>query len=237
VSLVGAVGCGPDARQGDAYTSLFNGRDLSGWTVKCKPADADNDFWRVEDEAIVADSLGHEGRGYVWLVTNGEYSDFVLRLRFQTFRDSSGNSGVQIRSRYDDETGWLDGPQIDINPPGPWRTGMMRDETRGAKGWLYPNVPNGQWVNESMAPADLVFHYAYDDPNWNALEIRAVGPRITVRLNGVLVTDYDGAGALDDAVHQKRDVGLRGHVALQIHKNDQLRMRFEDIEIAEAPSP
>jgi hypothetical protein len=79
--------------------------------------------------------------------------------------------------------------------------------------------------------------HADDDPKWNALAIRAVGPRITVWLNGVLVADYDGAGVLDNAVHQKRDVGLRGHIALQIHKNDRLRIRFRDIELAEASSP
>jgi hypothetical protein len=76
--------------------------------------------------------------------------------------------------------------------------------------------------------------HADDDPKWNRLAIRTVGPRITVRLNGVLVTD-DDAGALDDTAHQKRRVGLRDHRALQIHKNDRLRMRFGDVEIAEAP--
>ena len=40
-------------------TTLFNGKDLTGWTVKCVPADRDKEFWRVEDGTILADSLGH----------------------------------------------------------------------------------------------------------------------------------------------------------------------------------
>lgn len=230
--ILGLAGCGsqPDVA-GDRWQSLFNGQDLTGWTIKCKPADRGKEFWTVQDGTIQANSLGAKGHDYVWLLSNETYADFALRLRFQAFRDSPGNSGVQIRSRYDDAAGWLDGPQIDINPPGPWRTGMMWDETRGASGWLFPSVPKGQWVDEGMAPAGLVFHYADDPTPWNTMEIEVVGTKVTVRLNGVLVTNYDGTGILDNAAHQKHDVGMNGHIALQIHKNDQLKIRFKDIEI------
>lgn len=230
IALAAAAGCASSgATHDDGWKSLFNGRDLTGWTVKCRPADREKGFWRVDDGAIMADSMGHEGHDYVWLVTDGEYADFALRLRFQAYRDSPGNSGVQIRSRYDEEAGWLDGPQLDINPPGPWRTGMIWDETRGSGRWLYPDVPKGQWVNPAMANPDLVFHYADEGPGWNVLEIRAVGTRITAVLNGAAITDYQGAGTLDDDLHRGRNAGLRGHIALQIHKGDQLRICFKDI--------
>ena len=116
----------PVNKSKEKWQSLFNGNDLTGWTVKCKPEDREKGFWRVDKGTILANSMGQKGHDYVWLVSNKEYTDFVLRLRFQMFRDSPGNSGVQIRSRYDDEDGWLDGPQVDINPPGPWRTGRTR---------------------------------------------------------------------------------------------------------------
>ena len=179
--------------------------------------------------------MDHKGHDYVWLVTDREYSDFLLRLRFQAFRESPGNSGIQIRSRYDDEAGWLDGPQIDIHPSGPWRTGMIWDETRGSGRWLYPAVPKGQWVDPSMAKPDLRFYYADDEPAWNTLEITAVGTAITAVLNGITVTRYDGAGTLDDDTHRTHDVGRRGHIALQIHTGDQLRIRFRDIALQELP--
>ncbi len=235
-SIVSLPGCaGRTETAGGGWVPLFNGTDLTGWTVKCKPADANTEFWKVDEGTILADSLDHEGHDYVWLVTDREYADFILRLRFQAYHDSPGNSGVQIRSRYDDEAGWLDGPQIDINPPGPWRTGMIWDETRGVGRWLFPDVPKGQWVNQAMANPDLVFYYADDNPAWNTFEVRAVGTRMIAHLNGVLVTDYDGAGVLDDSAHEVRNVGLKGHIALQIHKGDKLRIRYKDISIRELP--
>jgi hypothetical protein len=214
-----------------SWRSLFNGRDLTGWTVKCKPSDCERGLWSVESYAISADSMGAEGHDYVWLVTNEEYGDFILHLRFQAFRDSPGNSGVQIRSRYDDQAGWLDGPQIDIHPPGAWRTGMIWDETRGVGRWLWPAVPEGEWVDKSMANPDLAFYYSDEESAWNDLEITAVGTHITAVLNGVKITDYDGRGVLNDEIHGKHNVGTKGHIALQIHRGDRLRIRFKDIYI------
>ncbi len=232
-ALVSVTGCASQkfSANSKGWKSLFNGKDLSGWIVKCKPGDKDKEFWRVEGKTILADSIGTKKHDYVWLVTKQEYSDFILRLRFQAYRKSPGNSGVQIRSQYDDEAGWLDGPQIDINPPGPWRTGMIWDETRGVKHWLYPKVPKGKWVDKSMANPELVFYYSGDWPGWNDLEITAVGTRLSASLNGVKVMEYDGQGVLNDDIHKGRNVGLNGHIALQIHTNDELKIRFKDIYI------
>jgi hypothetical protein len=226
-----AGGCSVPANAPDGFRPLFSGRDLSGWTVKCRLRDAGANFFRVDQGTILADSIGRPDHDYIWLVTDREYSDFVLRLRFQAYRDSPGNSGIQVRSRYDDAEGWLDGPQIDINPPGPWRTGMIWDETRGSQRWLYPDLPRGKWVDESMAPPGLVFHYAGQPVAWNDLEVRADGSHIAATLNGIQVTRYAGAGVLDDLTHRGRQVGSRGVIALQIHRGDELRIRFADLQL------
>jgi hypothetical protein len=128
---------------------------------------------------------------------------------------------------------WLDGPQLDLNPPGPWRTGMIWDETRGVQHWLYPAVPKGEWVDETMAPPALKFLHSDDPTSWNELEINAIGTRVKAVLNGDLVTYYDGAGVLNDATHRARQVGERGHLALQIHTGDRLRIRFKYLQIRE----
>lgn len=217
------------------WVSLFNGKDLSGWTVKCIPADENKTFWTVEDGSILADSLNQKGHDYVWLLSEHEYDDFTLRLKFQAYRESPGNSGIQIRSRYDinDGKGWLNGPQIDINPPGPWRTGMMWDETRGNQRWIYPEIPKGEWVDESMAKHGLKFFYHDEASGWNDFEISAIGTIITAKLNGVEVTNWDGSGVLDDENHRNLNVGMKGHIALQIHKGDHLKIRYKDIFIRE----
>jgi hypothetical protein len=216
------------------WVELFNGRDLQGWMVKCKPADRDKPFWKVDEGTILADSMGYDGHDYVWLATDREFSDFVLQLEFQAYRDSPGNTGVQIRSRYDERSFWLNGPQIDIHPPGAWRTGMMWDETRGNQRWIFPDLPDGTWVDESMAKPARTFRYAEDGDAWNQLEVIALGTTIRAALNGVTITDFDGKGILDDALHQSHRVGLSGIIALQIHSGDQLRVRFRNIRIRPA---
>lgn len=233
VAIVVVVGCQRCSicPESDEWVSLFNGEDLSGWIVKRKPADAGKQFWQVDNGTILADSMASKDHDYIWLLTEQEYSDFILRLRFQAYRANPGNSGIQIRSRYDDQAGWLDGPQVDINPPGPWRTGMMWDETRDVKHWLYPDIPKGEWVDQSMATPGMVFYYSDEGAGWNDMEIKAVGTRITAHLNGVRITDYNGAGVLDDDVHKARNVGLSGHIALQIHTGDLLKIRYKDIYI------
>ena len=117
------------AVQAGVWTSLFDGETLADWHVAAKPEDAGQVFWQVRDGAITADVPKNSKHHYIWLLTDQEYGDFELRMKVQTYSNQAGNSGVQIRSRYDDEAGWLDGPQVDINPPGPWRNGFIYDET------------------------------------------------------------------------------------------------------------
>ena len=96
--LATTLSAAPAAEDQTPWVSLFNGSDLSGWTVKCKPADKDKLFWKVDAGAILADSMADSKHDYVWLVTDREYSDFALRLKFQAYRDSPGNSGVQVHA-------------------------------------------------------------------------------------------------------------------------------------------
>jgi len=227
------IGCGADGTTDEGWVSLFNGKDLTGWVVKCHPKDKEKQFWKVDGGAITANSMGQKGHDYVWLQTEKEYDDFEMAFRFQAFRNSRGNSGVQIRSRYDDEAKWLDGPQVDINPSGPWRTGMVWDETRGSKRWLWPVVPKGKWVKREMAMPGMKWKYSDQGDGWNEMTITARGTKLTATVNGVTVLDWDGKGVLDDDVHQKQKVGIKGHIALQIHRNDQLKISFKDIRIRE----
>jgi hypothetical protein len=221
------------AKKIEGWQFIFNGENLDGWEIKTVKADKNKSYWAVEQGTILANSLGDKEHDYVWLISKKEYSDFILRLKFQAFRDSPGNSGVQIRSRYDDKADWLDGPQIDIHPPGPWRTGMIWDETRESKRWLYPPIPKGEWVNEEMANPYLKFFYSDEGLGWNDLEIIAKGVYLEATLNGVKIMEHNGTGVLDDAIHKKYNVGMKGHIALQIHTKDELKIKFKDIRIKE----
>lgn len=219
------------------WVSLFNGNDLSGWTVESLAADEGKEFWRVEDGVIVCDSMGNKDHDSVWLRHALEIEDFELKLKFRAFRESSGNSGVQVRSRWSPNPDGpkaytMDGPQVDIHPPLPWRTGLIYDETREVKRWISPSMTDWR-IEPEEGPEQWVFYYG-DQPNaWNELIIRCKGTRITTLLNSMVMTDLDGEGLLNDAVHKKYGVGMRGFIALQLHAKDELKIHFKDIFIRE----
>ncbi|HKJ67093.1 MAG TPA: DUF1080 domain-containing protein [bacterium] len=217
------------------WISLFNGEDLSGWEVQCTPADRGKGFWSVQEGALTANSMGRPDHDYVWLEHQGDYGDFELQLQFQAFRDSPGNSGVQVRSRFDDspgapEGGWMHGPQIDVHPPTPWRTGFIYDETREERRWISPDLPDWN-IDTTYAPGTWTFYYADEGDGWNDLIIICEGTRIRTILNGTKMADFDGSGVLDNPAHKSHKVGMKGHIALQLHSGDELRIRFRDLRL------
>ncbi len=218
------------------WISLFNGKDLSGWTVQCQPGDQSKYFWQVNAGTVLCDSLGRPDHDYCWLVSEKEYGDFELKLKFQAHTNSPGNSGIQFRSRYDtnDKNGWMNGPQVDIHPPAnqAWRTGLIYDETRGEQRWVSPSLPDSK-IDAEFKPAGHVFKFWDDGNGWNDLKIIARGTHIKTVVNGVVCADWDGTGILDNAAHREKNVGRTGHFALQLHMKDQLRIRFKDIFVRE----
>lgn len=216
------------------WTSLFNGKNLDGWRVKCRPADKDKvGCWKVVDGTITAEASPDAQHNYIWLLTEKEFADFELRLKVQTYAGTAGNSGIQVRSRYDDQAGWLDGPQVDINPPGPWRNGFIYDETRGVQVWLWPDVGRPANAKPEHAPKGWKWHDADNGDVWNDVRVVCRGTSIKTIVNGVVIADYDGSGRLDDQTHRDRNVGMKGRIGLQIHPGKQLLIRFKDIEIRE----
>ncbi len=217
----------------DGFEILFNGEDLTGWEVKAKPDDKGKEYWKVEDGAIVVNSMGNNDHDYVWLLTETEFDNFELQMKFAAYKSSPGNSGVQIRSRYDEEDYWLDGPQIDVHPPEPWRTGFIWDETRGEKRWIYPDLPQDENVNEEMRDKKAPFYYSDDEEKWNELEIYADGNKIQAWLNGEQITNFKNKKILNNKVHLDHEVGKDGCIGLQLHSSDELKMKFKDIFIKE----
>jgi hypothetical protein len=217
------------------WISMFNGSDLHGWKVQCLEADAGKEYWKVEDGMIVCDSMGDKDHNYVWLLHVLELENFEMKLKFRAFRDSPGNSGVQLRSRWDSSSdapngGWLDGPQIDIHPPTPFRVGLIYDETREAKRWIHPSLPDWK-IEPSQGPQEYIFNYADDPQAWNTLHVRCEGTLIVTTVNSMVISEYDGEGVLNDADHRKHQVGLKGFIAFQLHARDELKLHFKDIFI------
>ncbi|MBI9018325.1 MAG: DUF1080 domain-containing protein [Phycisphaerae bacterium] len=217
--------------------TLFNGKDLSGWQVKCLTKDRDKEFWKVNDSVIECNSLGKPDHDYVWLQSEKEFDNFQLQLKFQVFHSSKGNSGVQFRSRYDQSVsapkgGWLNGPQVDIHPATPLRTGLIYDETHGVNRWICPSLKNSAMVVSKAPKGAHVTKLVYADNDlhaWNTLKLVCDGMKIQTWVNNNKVCDFDGTGLLDDQKHKTCNVGIKGHIALQLHNRDELLIRYKDI--------
>jgi hypothetical protein len=181
----------------DAWISLFNGKDLSGWTLK-----AGNDKFFVHDGCIVGEVVSESNTNSV-LCTKKDYDNFILELDFRA--DHQVFSGVHIRSQYSTrKTQWnWDGRPLTIPAghvygnlvlidPSPnhrwwtatlydqrWWTGGIYDEMR--RMWLYPGLLGGDPDDFSRQGMKI-----FNTNGWNHLRIEAVGDSIETSLNGVL---------------------------------------------------
>ena len=164
----------------EGFVSLFNGKDLAGWKglvenpivrAKMKPAQlakaqekadelARRD-WKVEDGYLV-----FEGDGYDNLCTDKQYGDFEMYVDWRL--DPAGpeaDAGIYLRGT----------PQVQI-----WDTARVNVGAQVGSGGLYNNQMN---PSKPLKVADNKLG------EWNSFYIKMVGDRVTVYLNGELVTD------------------------------------------------
>jgi hypothetical protein len=116
------------------------------------------------------------------------------------------------------------------------RAGLIYDETEGVNRWIYPSLPDWNIKAEQAPAAALQTSLVYfeDDPEaWNSMEIVCEGMLVKTIVNDNVVTEFDGEGILDDELHRLRKVGTKGNIALQLHQNDELKIRFRNIVIKE----
>src|SRR6185369_3076843 len=157
------------------FVSLFNGTDLTGWSVKTAGTTITN-FATITDGYIHLESPG--GAGWLWLYSDKPYTDFVLKLKFTAPSGNQGNSGVNFRSFWDpaDQGGFLNGPQVDIYTYNNWRTGCILDMTKNSQKWYFPSLPDWNIAKSNVTtPAGWKFNYF---PDWNDLEIQVKGMNI-----------------------------------------------------------
>ena len=218
---------GPGA---ELWLSLFDGRTTS-WagTSRHGPGDEGKVFWQVRDGAITCDSLGRPGHDYVWLVSDGEYGDFELRLLVRGFRIAR-----QLRHPVPEPLrphSRLAGRAAGGRPPSaPWRTGLIYDETREAKRWIFPSLPDWQ-IEPGQGPREWRWRQAGEGDGWNEIPHHRPEDEGHHRRQRDHDREFDGAGILDDDAHRRHDVGRRGHFALQLHKDDELLIQFRDIRV------
>ncbi|MGN6616066.1 MAG: 3-keto-disaccharide hydrolase [Ilyomonas sp.] len=135
-------------------TSLFNGKDLTGWTVH------GTEKWYVDNGELVCESGPDKQYGY--LSTDKDYKNFILTVHFK--QEANGNSGVFFRSSIDGVkiSGW----QAEVAPKGQHTGGIYESYGRG---WLIiPKQEDEKYLKEG---------------DWNKYVIKVVNDEVTTWLN------------------------------------------------------
>ncbi len=152
---------------------LFNGKDLTGWTIY------GTEKWYVEDGLLVAES-GPDGE-YGYLGTDGKFKDFVLTLEFKQEKD--GNSGLFFHSSIEGTkiAGW----QAEIAPPNHDTGGIYESYGRG---WLIKPDPE----------KDKALKYG----EWNKMKLEVKGDQVTTWLNGqeMITLEDEKIGSVDGQI-------------------------------------
>jgi len=229
LGLVPAVG-EEKKEDSDKWTPLFNGKDLTGWTlpVNTNPSDIEAvslveelgkivayegklkkggktvPLWRVEDGLLIG-----SGPHSHLFTERGDYTNF--RYRVEAMINDHGNSGQYFRAA--------------IGPHFPKGYEAQINATHGDKirtGSLYPSFGVSKEDREKI----LVMNDAPHKPDeWFTQEVIAEGNHIIIKVNGKTTVDY-----IDP-----KSTYLRGHFALQGHDPGTV-VKFRKIEVIELPA-
>jgi hypothetical protein len=208
--------------QSEGFVSMFNAKDLAGWKgLVANPLErAKMDAKTLAEKQQAADE---EMRGS-WQVVNGEllftghgnnlasvkkYSDFEMLVDWKIFNDGkkNGDAGIYLRGT----------PQVQI-----WDTARVDVGAQVGSGGLYNNKVH---PSKPLKVADNGLD------QWNNFRILMKGDRVTVYLNGQLVTDNV---ILENFWDRNLPIFPEEQIELQAHGS---RVAYRDIYIKEIPRP
>ncbi len=193
----------------NGFLALFNGKDLTGWV-------GSTGGYGVEDGVLFCKAKGGGN-----LMTAHQFGDFILRFEFKV--PPGGNNGLAIRAPGKGNPAYA-GMELQI-----------LDNTAERYARLRPTQYHGSIYD--VVPAKR--GHLKPPGEWNRQEVRALGRRITVILNGQTIVDADLdkviAGSEDPEKLVAKHPGLlraRGHIGWMGHG---ARVEFRNIRIKPFP--
>lgn len=205
---------------GEGFVSIFNGTDLTGWKGL-----VENPIKRAQMDAktlAIAQEKADAEMRESWKVVNGElyfvgkgknlatikkYGDFEMLVDWKIIDDKKqqGDAGIYLRGS----------PQVQI-----WDTARVKDGAQVGSGGLYNNKEN---ESKPLKVADNKLD------EWNTFRILMKGDRVTVYLNGQLVTDNV---ILENYWDRNLPIFAEEQIELQAHGSP---VAYRDIYIREIP--
>jgi hypothetical protein len=227
------------------YTSLFNGRDLTGWegagqaastcwrVRKHKPSANYSKLWaravaRYKELGGNPAGLGElanrqDGDGTIectgkkgpWLRTSRQFGDFNLRFQYQV--SPGGNSGIYVRVPADGKH-HRDNDKL---PPAGFEVQVLDDSAK-----KYAKLKDYQYCGSVYAISGATSRVSKPAGQWNTMEINCIGQHITTTHNGVTIVRIDAKSHPKLALRK-----LDGFLGLQNHSTI---VRFRRLRIGPA---
>ena len=183
------------------FVSLFNGKDLTGWKgLVGNPVSRSK---MSEQELLLAEAAANTKAQQDWVVKDGlliftghgdnlctvkKYGDFEMYVDWKI--TEKGDAGIYLRGS----------PQVQI-----WDTSRREVGAQVGSGGLYNNQKN-QKIPLSVADNKV--------GEWNTFHITMIGEKVSVELNGVLVTDNV---VLENYWDRKIPIFIKEQIELQAH--------------------
>ncbi|GHC61260.1 3-keto-disaccharide hydrolase [Roseibacillus persicicus] len=186
------------------FTSLFNGKDLTGWRKTGGTAE-----YEVVKDCIRG--FGKNVKGNTFLRTDEEFGDFIFTFQFK-FNDKNGNSGCMFRGLHKEPneqnpdgrvTGYQCEHDNDKKVQRSWTAGIF-DEAR--RGWLDPAKDASAEVKAAFTKQG---EKLFDWDGWNTIVIKCEGNHLQTWLNGEQRANFVD----NDEAHAT----AKGFIALQVH--------------------
>jgi hypothetical protein len=198
------------------FVSLFNGKDLTGWKgLVGNPVSRSK---MSEQELLLAEAVANTKAQQDWVVKDGlliftghgdnlctvkKYGDFELYVDWKI--TEKGDAGIYLRGS----------PQVQI-----WDTSRREVGAQVGSGGLYNNQKN---QSKPLSVADNKIG------EWNTFHVTMIGDKVSVELNGVLVTDNV---VLENYWDRKIPIFIKEQIELQAHGT---YVAYRNIFIREIP--
>ncbi len=217
----------PPAAQDDGLKTIFNGKDLTGWS-------GDPRLWSVRDGAIHGETTKENAaKGNTFLIwQDGKTADFELQLNFRC--NATNNSGIQYRSKHITEgvnnhwvvRGYQHEIRNEVDFP---NVSAFIYEEGGKRGRVCQIAEQAVWNanGKKEVTGTLVtqeeFKELFKLDDWNHVRIVAKGKHIQHFLNDKLVMDF---------TDNDPDLALtEGVLALQLHAGAPMWVEFKNVRI------
>ena len=208
---------------------LFNGNSLEGW-------EGSNKIFKVKNNSIVGGSLIDPIDKSYYLCTKEKYENFELELEAKFIADYLKiNGGISFRADRVANSNEVMGYQADIGFIDASAIALFSNFTPEDTSGIYPlwgslvdeNRPNtSRYPKPEIFPviiykvADKKLIEKTIDPNgWNKVNIKANGPNIEIKINGITTAKYI----------EETDVPTKGCICLQTHSGNPYEVWYRNI--------